>query len=123
MTNKNKIKYRFENVNCLEVVDGDTIRTHINLGFNISIFETFRLYRINAPESRTRDKKEKERGLETKQFLKNLIEGKPITIETHKAEKYGRWLAEVFFEGKNVNDLLVKEGLAIYKDYEHAKGV
>jgi len=116
-------KYRFENVDCLEVIDGDTIRCHINLGFHISTFDTFRLYRINAPESRTRNLQEKVFGLATKAYLKNLIEGEVITIETHKAEKYGRWLAEVYFEGKNVNDLLVKEGLAEYKDYEHAKAV
>ena len=41
------------------IVDGDTCDVKIDLGFNIFHTARVRLYGINAPESRTRDKEEK----------------------------------------------------------------
>ena len=46
----------------LKVVDGDTIDARIDLGFNIFIHERIRLWKINAPETRTLDLKEKKQG-------------------------------------------------------------
>ena len=48
------------------IVDGDTCDVKIDLGFNIFHTARVRLYGINAPESRTRDKEEKYRGLQAK---------------------------------------------------------
>ena len=45
------------------VVDGDTVDAMIDCGFSIFRKERVRLYGINAPESRTRDKQEKKKGL------------------------------------------------------------
>ena len=46
------------------VVDGDTIDVDIDLGFSIILKkQRVRLLGINAPESRTRDLVEKEKGL------------------------------------------------------------
>jgi len=103
---------------CDRVVDGDTIYATVDVGFYLSTRQSFRLYRINTPETRTRDLEEKAKGLNAKLFLKELIEDKDITIRTEKAGKFGRFLVEIEYEGKNVNDLLVKEGHAVYKDYD-----
>ncbi len=46
------------------VVDGDTVDALIDCGFSVFRKERIRLYGINAPESRTRDKEEKKRGLD-----------------------------------------------------------
>ncbi len=116
--------YEFKNVKCLEVIDGDTIKAQVNIGFYLTTIQKFRFYRINSPESRTTDEEEKKKGLETKEFLKKLIEGKDIIITSHKEDKYGRWLVEVYEidekgeKGRNINDWLVLNKLAIYKDYD-----
>jgi micrococcal nuclease len=51
------------NVKVVRVIDGDTIDVDIDLGFNIVLKkQRIRLYGIDTPESRTRDKEEKVRG-------------------------------------------------------------
>lgn len=104
------------------VYDGDTITVDIDLGFKTHLKgEKVRLNRIDAPELRGT---QKEKGLASRDFLREKILGKDIFIETIKdrQEKYGRYLAEIFIEIKkdkfiNVNDLLVEKGYAIYKIY------
>ena len=58
------------NAKCLKVVDGDTIDAQIDLGFDTHKTIRIRLVGINAPESRTRDLEEKERGLAAKARVK-----------------------------------------------------
>ena len=51
-------------VKVVKVIDGDTIDVDIDLGFNTVLTKRrIRLYGIDTPESRTRDKEEKQRGL------------------------------------------------------------
>jgi micrococcal nuclease len=104
------------------VYDGDTCTVDIDLGLNTWIKgEKLRLYRINAPELRGAERME---GLKSRDFLRKKILNKEILIETFKDKKgkYGRYLAEIWIEEKkdkyiNVNDLLVLEGFAVYKEY------
>ena len=42
----------------IRVVDGDTIDAQIDLGFDVSIKKRIRLWGINAPEKRSKDKRE-----------------------------------------------------------------
>tara|TARA_R110000824_G_scaffold98106_1_gene234166 strand:+ start:781 stop:1137 length:357 start_codon:yes stop_codon:yes gene_type:complete len=103
----------------LRVVDGDTVDMLIDCGFSTFRKERVRLYGIDAPESRTRDKKEKIRGLAAKARLQELIKNtkKKIIIKTEldKKGKYGRILGVLWDENKkkNFNDLLVSEGHAV----------
>jgi micrococcal nuclease len=103
----------------IKVVDGDTVDALIDCGFSTFKKERIRLHGINAPESRTRDKKEKKRGLAAKARLKELIkEGKnEFMVETtvDKKGKYGRLLGELFNSsgaGTSYNETLVEEGHA-----------
>jgi micrococcal nuclease len=101
---------------CIRVIDGDTIVCNIDMGFYTQLNDQIvRLARINAPELPTTD------GIKSKDFLKNIIEGKEIVIKTEKEkndkDKYGRWIGEVFFNCENLNDKLVKENLAEYHKY------
>jgi len=99
------------------VYDGDNCSVDIDLGLSVWIRgEKLRLNRINAPELRG---DERAKGLLSRDFLKDKIEGKEITIETIKdrREKYGCYLAEIWLEEKkgkfiNINDLMVTEGFA-----------
>jgi micrococcal nuclease len=106
-------KYRAKVV---KVYDGDTITVDMDLGFKIRFTETLRLLRINTPELRG---EEREQGLISRDRLRELILDKEIIVKTYKDKKgkYGRYLAEIFIEDINVNDWLVTEGLAEYKDY------
>jgi micrococcal nuclease len=105
-----------------EVYDGDTCTVDIDLGMNSWIRnEKLRLYRINAPELRGPERPE---GLISRDFLRDKILGKEVLIETVKDKrgKYGRFLAEIWLKDEsdnwiNINDLLVENGHAIYKEY------
>ena len=56
------------------VVDGDTVDANIDLGFDISINKRIRLAGIDTPETRTRNKEEKIKGLEKATHQKNYKE-------------------------------------------------
>ena len=100
---------------CLRVIDGDTCDCLIDIGFKIFIKERIRFYGINTPESRTRDKAEKKRGLEVKEFVRIAIEGTDILLETHKQGKFGRYLGTIYYgeENFNLNKELVDKGMAV----------
>lgn len=100
-----------------KVYDGDTITVDIDLGFHIWMKkEKIRLYRINTPEVRGVERPE---GLKSRDWLREQILEKEVTLVTYRDRKgkYGRWLADVMLDGICINDELVKQGLAEYKDY------
>jgi len=102
------------------IIDGDTIVCDIDLGFGIWLRdEHVRFARINSPEIRTRDLKEKEKGLAAKEFVSFILAtSKELKLKTLKSKgKYGRYVAEILVDGTNLNDLLVEEGLAKYVEY------
>ena len=103
------------------VYDGDTCRVDIDLGLGMWLRnEKLRLVRINAPEMTG---PEKAAGTASRDFLRELIDGKEIIIETVKDRrgKYGRYLADIWIQqGEcwvNVNDELVAKGFAEYREY------
>lgn len=107
----------------IKVVDGDTVDAMIDCGFSVYRKERIRLLGIDAPETRTRDKKEKERGLIAKARLKELIKDgrNEFMVKTFLdgKGKYGRLLGVLYnleVSEKTFNDVLVIEGLA--KSYD-----
>ena len=107
--------YRVREV--LKVVDGDTIDVILDMGFDILYKKRVRLFGIDTPESRTRDKEEKVYGLKSKEFLKEqLKKAKKVTIKTYKGDetgKFGRILGDVWIDGKSVNKLMCEAGHAV----------
>jgi micrococcal nuclease len=104
----------------VKVVDGDTIDVEIDLGFDIRIDQRCRLYGVDTPETRTRNKKEKEAGLKSKQFVKDQLSSKDILIRSEEYGKFGRPLAIIFYENDagvmvNLNKTLISNKLA--KEY------
>lgn len=98
----------------IRVVDGDTIDTLIDLGFNISIKERIRINRIDAPESNSKDVQERQLANEAKEFVAVwLVNQNKLIIKTTKDDKYGRMLGEIFNErGECLNDLILQKGYA-----------
>ena len=105
------------------VVDGDTIDVNIDLGFDVSVKKRVRFVGMNAPESRTRDLKEKARGLAAKDRVKAILAENPsFTLESTEIGKYGRVLGKIHINILNgsesltqicLNDQLIKEGHAV----------
>ena len=86
---------------CTQVVDGDTI--YLDNG------EKIRFVGVNTPE----------RGVEgyitSKNFVQKLCLNKKVGIDvddSKHSDRYGRTLGVVIVDGKNVNEMLLKEGLA-----------
>jgi micrococcal nuclease len=93
------------NCKILRIVDGDTVDVDIDLGFGIWMHkERVRIMGIDTPESRTRDKVEKQFGLTAKAYLKELLPiGSFQTIKTQKDKtgKFGRILGDFEIEYKD----------------------
>lgn len=117
------------------VVDGDTYRIDIDLGFSIWVKnETIRLYGVNTPEvyGVKKESEEYAMGKKASDFAKSLIKkGDWGIVETLKDDKgkYGRYLAVLYIkvdadivEGMEniraignfycLNDILLARGLA-----------
>jgi len=90
------------------VYDGDTFRA---VGHDIEI--KIRLAGIDAPEM---SKKKNESGQpfsnKAKQFLSGMVLNKAVDVQGYGIDRYGRQLAVVFVDGRNVNLELIKSGLA-----------
>jgi micrococcal nuclease len=100
-----------------KVVDGDTVYGDVDLGFNIGFKKMeFRLSGINTPETKGATR---EAGLTSKKFVEDAILNKEVIIVTKKdgKEKYGRYLAEIFFlvgaEWISLNKTLLDKSLAV----------
>lgn len=114
----------------LTIIDGDTLKLDIDLGFRTHIFETVRLARIDTPESVNYGAQ----GIRdpAKMFIEQVCPvGSWCVVEITRQEKYGRWLAELFYiTGESeplkilmnphvLNDDLVRGGFA--KSYSGGK--
>ena len=95
------------------VVDGDTVDANIDLGFDISINKRIRLAGIDTPETRTRNKEEKVKGLASKNRLIELLKDGTFILESKEVGKYGRVLGTLHVDDININKTLVKEGFAV----------
>ncbi len=115
------------------VVDGDTIKCTVDLGFSTWKKITVRMEGINTPESRTRDLEEKKLGLAAKDRLKEILElnNNKCLLKVSGLGKFGRALATVHVTTLtptseessltliNVNQQLIVEGHA--KEYYGGK--
>lgn len=97
-------------VRVLGVYDGDTFTGEVDLGFHVKIVQKFRLAGIDTPELKGALKAS---GEESRAFTAvRLDTAKEVLVKTSKTEKYGRYVATVFYDGTNLNDELVKSGMA-----------
>lgn len=85
------------------IIDGDTVDVTIDLGFSVATKARLRLYGINTPETRTRNKAEKQKGLAAKVRLQELIAKNKgwVYMQSKEKGKYGRYLAEIYIPSCN----------------------
>ena len=102
------------------VIDGDTLVLNIDCGFGIWVDHHVRLLGIDTPEMTSY------KGKEAKQFVaKALAQVSFVVVKTHQSDKYGRTLADIFYqpkqadphivlrEGSFLNQELLDKGLAV----------
>jgi endonuclease YncB( thermonuclease family) len=103
----------------LKVVDGDTLLVRVDLGFDGFIDDRFRLRGVDAPELETAD------GQMAKRFvMQRLRTGSTVLLLTYGCDKYGRYLADVYFSdgtqpptvdtGRFLNREMLEKGVAGY---------
>lgn len=92
--------YRDESGRILSVYDGDTVKVLVD-GKKYVV----RIYGIDCPEL------EQSMGLRASQFMEYFI-GKDVIFRPYNIDRYGRVVAEIIFDGKNVGRFMVKCGLA-----------
>jgi len=97
-------------------IDGDSVELSVDLGFNITFVDKFRLLDVDTPE------RGQERFDESVELVNEYAPvGSKIYIWSHKHPKkgkYGRWLAVIYNEeakvqgsqGKSINEILVEKG-------------
>ena len=99
------------------VVDGDTIDVDIWLGFDVVLpKQRIRLFGIDTPESRTRNKEEKIRGLLSKKHLQESCpKGRTLRLESKDRGKFGRILGIIYQETEttSINQMMCDDGYAV----------
>ena len=91
----------------IRVIDGDTIRAEVE-GKERKI----RLDDIDAPEMN------QPFGVQSRNFLKRLLNEKDVTLISQGEDRYGRTLGEIYANGESANALMIKSGFAwVYDRY------
>lgn len=91
------------------VADGDTVTVLDDR----KVQHKVRLAGIDAPE------KGMPYGQRSKQYLSDLVFGKNVTLEGDKVDRYGRTVAKVLLNGRDVNLAQIAAGMAWhYKKYD-----
>ncbi len=134
---KNTKAFNFDGLNCMcrviDITDGDTIKVIIN--FKNDYYKLIvRLNNIDTCETKSKCEENKQKGLDAKKRIFNLITGKTIDIVDKKYiknelndncylcyikcydfDKYGRVLADIYLNEKSndsFSSILINEKLA-----------
>lgn len=91
----------------IKITDGDTLTLLL-----IKTQYKIRLAQIDTPEKR------QPYGNKAKQALSDLVFGKHIKAKIETVDRYGRYVADIYIDGKHVNAELIRVGAAwVYKKY------
>ena len=92
----------------IRIYDGDTVKA---IGHDVEI--KVRLVGIDSPET-SKKKKQPEQAYSQKatKYLAGLVLNKTVDIKGYGTDPYGRVLAEIFVDDRNVNLKMIKAGYA-----------
>ena len=94
-----------------KIVDGDTLRVVVDLGFDTTTRQYIRLRGIDCPEMDTKE------GVIAKKFVETVLNGvESLTIKTVKPDKYDRYLGDVFVPRKDGTFLYLNNELLITRN-------
>ena len=81
--------------------------------------EKIRLACIDTPELKGKNSNP-EKAIEARDFLNQLVANKKVSIRRITKDRYGRTVAEIYKDGKNIQELIVNKGYGkIYKKYAY----
>jgi endonuclease YncB( thermonuclease family) len=102
----------------IKVYDGDTITIASTIPIKKSPLYRFsvRLNGIDTPEIKGSDEIEKRVALIARDALSEKILYKDVELINVQTEKYGRLLAEVVFNGENMNEWMITQRFAVKYD-------
>ena len=106
-----------------KVVDGDTFDVTVAEGDARVVVDDvirIRLADIDCPE--TRGSKACEAGKTASAYAKTWLLGRTVSLDLDDKtgkDKYGRWVAVCYLDGKNFNKQLVDAGQAVVKDFKN----
>ncbi len=102
----------------IKVYDGDTITIAAKLPYSGSPLYRFsvRLNGIDSPEIKGGAEEEKIAAKKSKKALEEIILHKTVVLKNVSTEKYGRILADVYFNDLHLNNWMVENGYAIKYD-------
>src|SRR3990167_536839 len=87
----------------------------IDIGFGLTLNDNVRIFGIDCPELRTKDEKEKAAGYAVRDYVRELVLDKTVTIRAFERDKYGRYLVDIIFGETTLTELLIDEGFC--KEY------
>ena len=89
-----------------KIIDGDSLWVEIDLGFNCFTQQKLRLRGIDTPEISTAE------GIKAKQFVERVLnKSKFIIVKTYWADKYRRYLTDLFYlNGEKDPTRIVEKG-------------
>ncbi len=99
----------------IKVYDGDTITVAAKLPFKGSPLYRFsvRLHSIDSPEIKGDSVKECTLAIKSRDALHTLVFGKIVELKNNGTEKYGRLLADVYFNNIHFNHWMLDKKLAV----------
>jgi endonuclease YncB( thermonuclease family) len=102
----NALRFALYAIAAFIVVDGDTIKAPYGV--------TYRLMGYDTPETRfAKCDAERELGYAAKERLEELLKTSEVKVlESGKEDRYGRSLAHLTANGRDVGAILISEGLA-----------
>lgn len=101
------------NAHIVKVIDGDTVKAKIDLGFYMTWETNIRFYGINSDELKSDDPTLKESALKAKAYLETILKpGDKVRISSKSLDKYKRPIATIYKNGANINEQMVSNGHA-----------
>jgi micrococcal nuclease len=102
----------------IKVYDGDTITIATKLPYKDSPLYRFpvRLKGIDSAEIKSKNANEKIHAKIARDALSDLILHKNVTIQNIENEKYGRILADVYYNELCINEWMIEKGYAVKYD-------
>lgn len=113
LTLSDVIRSNWYPVRAYQVIDGDTLKLELDLGFNVRFAGKARLAYVDAPELDEEDGKRATAAVQ-KWLVAAEREGLVIAGSVEKPDKYGRLLVVIRCTSKaqSLNDYLLEQGLA-----------
>lgn len=102
----------------IKVYDGDTITIASKLPYPTSPLYrlSVRLNGIDTPEIKGKSEDEKTSAKRVRDALSDLILHKEVQLQNIQSEKYGRILADVFYDNIHINEWLIQQRYAVKYD-------